>query len=486
MSVLDSLFAVFAKIPGADRFEGARAVAIREVLSNIKSLRMLVVTILLGLALIGGAAGISAFAGSGGPDTSEAWFVHAAYPNGLNGSKSVVVFFADAFGTPHAGQAVVIFTAEGTPGPGGGVTANVVDEKTTDANGLVRFDGLTGNSYMVGTRETRGIATKGFVDLSGPIPEIDIASYQYDLGRNGSQADFILHAVSANGSIQAGADILVNGTPAATTDARGYAHLVLEPGMWNITVRSPAGEAPRFAQVGEPAPSILAQGGDLVLYIVAVVFIPLILPIVTIAVAHDAIARERAQGSLDFVLSRPTTRYGILLGKFVGAMVALLIPVLGMLAIGALVISSMSGSPVTAGFFGGVVAGLILYMAAYTLLLLILSTLAKTTGTAVMFGVLLWLMFGILWNIVLFLVTGAAGLNQSDRAFYEVQIYTGLFNPNSLYTAVVSAAFPLGGTNPFEFNGQEVLAWWVPPVAAIVWVAVLFVVALVVFDRRAE
>jgi ABC-type transport system involved in multi-copper enzyme maturation permease subunit len=119
------------------------------------------------------------------------------------------------------------------------------------------------------------------------------------------------------------------------------------------------------------------------------------------------------------------------------------------------------------------------------LLLLILSTLAKSTGTAIMFGVMLWLLYNFFWGVVLLLVTWAAGLSPADRGYYDLTILSGLLNLNDLYVALLAISYPGNASNPFTFQGEELLPTWAPGAAYAVWLAVLFLVALWVFNRRA-
>lgn len=497
MSTLrEMVWGAAARLPFADRFAGARAVARREVVANLLSLRLLVVGLLLGLAIVGGSVGISATFSmmadfSGGQDPNYVFFPHAFETNASgNFSFGAVVFSSDAWGRPHAGFEVQLATMDmgpGGPRPGAGPAYQIVARSTTDADGFARFSNLTAGLYSVGyTPATGGFqaADTLYFDAFGAMP-VSVAMRQFDLGQNGSNGDVLLHVAASGGTPLAGAEVLVNGSASATTDARGYAHLQLPPGSYNVTVRSGSNELTLFTYVSEAGPSPFDLGPDFILYAVATGFVPFIVPIATIAVAHDAIARERANGSIDFILSRPATRKGVLLGKFIGSTTALLVPVFATVTLGALAIGAISGSPVTGAFLGAILVAVTLYVASYTLLLLILSTLAKTTGTAIMFGVLLWVLYNVMWNIVVYFVTYLAGLSPSDPAYYSTQATIGLFNLNSLYSALVGTAYPGGGANPFEPTGVEVIPAWAPGLASVVWLVGLLALALYVFERRA-
>lgn len=466
-----------AALPGAARFEGARAVARRELVGNLKSIRMIVVTALLMLAVVGSAAGFSALsASSGAGGTAPVGFVHTTWPDGPNGSAALVVWVSDPFGTPRRGVDVTV--TEGSS------TLNVLGSKSTDSAGLVRFENLTTGSYsvIVGGGSIFDLPRTVYVPLFAENFTVDMVAR--DIGGNGSAGDILIHALNRDGSPLAGPQVKEGSAVVATLDAQGFAHLVRGPGNYSFTIEHDGRVSGLQTHVGEASPTILSGGPNPVMHVVMGAFVPLILPIMAIAVAHDAIARERAQGSLESLLSRPATRRGVLLGKFVGSTGALLVPVYASVTVGALVIGGITGKSIDGGFFGGILVGLTAYTAAYVLLLLVLSTLARTTGTAIMFGVLLWLLYNLMWGVVVLLLQGAVGLTPSDRGYWELALYADLFNLNNLYTGIVQVSYP-SGANPFTFSGQELLPAWTPFAAYAVWLVALFLLALWVFDRKA-
>lgn len=479
--ILDTIFGpiagALAALPGAHRFKGARPVARRELLGNLKSIRMIVVTVLLMLAVVGSAAGFSALSGAGG-DGSNATvgFVHTAWPDGPNGSAAIVVWASDPFGTPRRG--VDVTATEGSS------TLNVLGSQPTGSDGYAWFGNLTSGPYsvIIGGGSIFELPRTVYVPVFPENFTVDMQAR--DIGGNGSAGDILLHAVGQDGAPLAGVQVKEGSAVVAILDDRGYGHLVRGPGNYSFTIEYGSSVSTIQARVGEASPSFLSGGANPVMLVVMSAFVPLILPIMAIAVAHDAIARERAQGSLESLLSRPVTRWGVVLGKFVGSTGALLVPVYASVTVGALVIGAMTGKGIDGAFFAGTLLALTAYTAAYVLLLLVLSTLARTTGTAIMFGVLLWLVYNLLWGVVVLLLRGAAGLTPSDRGFYELEVYSDLFNLNNLYGHMVTLSYP-GASNPNVFSGQELIPTWGPFVAYAVWLTALFALALWVFDKKA-
>ena len=488
---IDTIAGLLSKLPFASRFEGARAVARRELVSNLRSVRMIVITALLGLAIVGGSAGISALtAGGQGPDLNNVFFVHVNQPAAPNGTHALTVFVSDVYGRPHAAYHVELaeiqFNSAGGP-RGPALTATVIGAADTGASGFVSFEGLGAHNYGLGYTRARdnSFVLLQTVDPSRTDPsDFSLSLEQYDLGQNGSNGHLILHAVRFDGTPLGGARVLSNGTQEGSLDAHGYGHVVLGPGDHSVVVTAGNLSVTSQVSVSEPRDTAVEQGPNFILYIVAIGFVPFIVPIAVIAIAHDAVARERANGSIDFVLSRPATRRGVLLGKFLGSSIALLIPVYVMLLLGAMAIGAIAGQAFSWSFLGAIYLSVTLYVASYSLLLLLLSTLAKTTGTAIMFGILLWVLYNILWGVIVFLVTAGAGMDPSSPGYASVTAYTGLFNLNELYTAVVTASYPGIGSNPFVIAGAEILPSWGPLAASLAWLLGLFWVAMEVFDRK--
>jgi Cu-processing system permease protein len=475
------VLALVGRLPGAARFQGARAVARREFMANLRSLRMVVVTVLLFLAIVGSAAGFTLLGGGGttGAETGPFIIAHPSWPDGPNGLATGVVFVTNVWGEPRAGFELSLRS-------GNGPVVEVIGNATTDADGFAYFPGLSPGQYAVAERGPGPVAMN-FNELTVPqvaLP-LDVWMSQKDASGNGSSADILVHATGEDGAPLAGAEITLDGAVVATLDGRGFAHIVMPPGTYEFELTHGGSQAGFIAHVNEPRAAFLESGATVVLLVVAGLFIPIILPIVTIAVAHDAIARERVQGSLDAVLSRPTTRYGVLLGKFLGVQTALMIPVFAAVAVGAAVIGALSGKAVDGAFFASILVAVTAYIAAYTLLLLILSTVAKTTGTAVMFGIMLWIIYNFFWGVIVFLVTSVLGLDAGDRAYYDIAIWASMFNLNELYGALLTVSFPGLEGNPYVFQGQEIIPKWGPAVAFALWIVALFAVALWVFDRKA-
>lgn len=468
-------------IPYSQYLRGSRAVFRRELIGNLKSVRMIVITVLMALFIVGGALGLN----SVGPQntTDLVMFGHPLLPAGINGTREAAVFVSDAWGVPKANFEVALVDSADLPR---GTQIQALTSRT-DANGIARFTNLTGESYFAGRVVGDRFQTIGNVDFRAAYGQnISLASAMFDLAHRGTleYVDLVAFSVPTGLPLE-GAEVSRNGTVIATLDAHGFAQIRLPSGFSQLILRSGSENVSYEAFVAEPQPDLLQGGPDGVMFVVAIVFVLIIAPIATIAIAHDAIARERAQGSIDLILSRPATRIGVLLGKFAGATTAVVIPLWGTLLVGAMAVSAFSGKSVTWSFMGVVLAAAALYVATFAALVLVFSTAAKTTGTAIMFGFLVWILFFLVWGLIVQLVLLASGLTPADRGYYELLAWAGLLNFNTLYQATVIQAYPAGGTNPFSFQGQSIIPDWGAPAAFIVWFVALLILALWAFNRKA-
>ncbi len=455
-------------------FRGVPQVARQELLGNLKSVRLIVMGLLSALLIVGGAYGFSGLlsgtGGFGGLPPIVAWG-HAAYAP--NGDHVAVVWVSDPYGAPMADRPVEFIKR--LPPPAAGEVLGTVQ---TNASGFARLDVGTSDSISanvrVGTFMTE--TSIGFYPL---LVNFTTATLQGDFSRHGRPDGLAVQVLDRAGN-PANAVVSVNGTQVGPVDPYGYLLVDLPVGPSNVTVEV-AGEAETLpTYVPDTSGGLpFASGPDFVLSVIASLSF-LVISIFAIVLSFDAVSKERVQGTMDLLLSRPSSRTGVLLGKFLGAFGAVALPVTLVNLGGIGVIAAASGKGPTGSFAAAFVGVSLLLIAFYVLIQLIFSTFAKTGGTAVLFGVLVWLLFNILYSIVTFVVGGA--LFGSDPAgYFRFTQVAGLGNPNSICSMLVSLAAPA------DLQGitGTALDPIVPGAAAVVWFVVLLALALWTFHRKA-
>ena len=125
-----------------------------------------------------------------------------------------------------------------------------------------------------------------------------------------------------------------------------------------------------------------------------IVFIfKVVLSLMALIFAYDAIAGERERGTLRLVLTHPVSRGHILLAKYIGAMLSLLIPLLLSLLLSLIMLTTTTSFFLGMSDFlriGGIVFSSIAYLSAFYLIGLLISATVHRTSTALMLSMFVW------------------------------------------------------------------------------------------------
>ncbi|MDE0397854.1 MAG: ABC transporter permease subunit [Candidatus Poribacteria bacterium] len=124
-----------------------------------------------------------------------------------------------------------------------------------------------------------------------------------------------------------------------------------------------------------------------------VLIFQIVLSLMALLFAYDAIAGDSENGTLRLVISHPVRRGSILLAKYIGAMICLLIPVLMSLLMVLILLSSTSSIQLDGEDFlriGGIILTTTIYLSAFYLIGLLISTATRRTATSLMLCMFLW------------------------------------------------------------------------------------------------
>ena len=116
-----------------------------------------------------------------------------------------------------------------------------------------------------------------------------------------------------------------------------------------------------------------------------------ILSLMGLIFAYDAIAGERERGTLRLVLAQPIGRGQILLAKYISAMACLLVPLILSLLFALLLLTR--SIPLSAADFlriAGIVLTSFVYLSLFYLIGLLISVATRRTGTALMLAMFVW------------------------------------------------------------------------------------------------
>ncbi|MDE0685632.1 MAG: ABC transporter permease subunit [Candidatus Poribacteria bacterium] len=125
-----------------------------------------------------------------------------------------------------------------------------------------------------------------------------------------------------------------------------------------------------------------------------IVFIfEVVLSLIALIFAYDAIAGERERGTLRLVLTHPVRRGHILLAKYISAMSCLLVPLLISLLLAVILLTTSTAISLSTGDFlriGGIILSSIVYLSVFYFIGMLISAVTRRTGTALMLAMFVW------------------------------------------------------------------------------------------------
>ena len=125
-----------------------------------------------------------------------------------------------------------------------------------------------------------------------------------------------------------------------------------------------------------------------------IVFIfEVILSLIALLFAYDALAGERERGTLRLVLAQQVRRGHILLAKYISAMLCLIVPLLMSLLLAMILLTTSSTISLSIDDFlriGGILLASLAYLSVFYLIGMLISAVSRRTSTALMFSIFIW------------------------------------------------------------------------------------------------
>jgi len=236
-------------------------------------------------------------------------------------------------------------------------------------------------------------------------------------------------------------------------------------------------------------------------------FLGFLLPLVSIALAFDAINGEYSRRTMSRILAQPIYRDALLAGKFLGGLIVLAICLvtlwLLMTGLGILLLGlPPSGEEVLRGVTFLICS--LAYAGVWLAVALLFSTLFRSPATSALAALTLWLLFTIFWSMLAPLLAGAlapvdplspmsvVSNAELQQGISRISPYTlfgemtlGLLNPATralglIFMGQLQGAI-MGAPLPFS---QSVLLIW-PQLAGLLAAMILvFTIAYVAFQRQ--
>ncbi|HYW92543.1 MAG TPA: ABC transporter permease [Gammaproteobacteria bacterium] len=249
-----------------------------------------------------------------------------------------------------------------------------------------------------------------------------------------------------------------------------------------------------FTTASQPLPSFVS-------------FLSFFIPLVAIGLGFDAVNGEHNRGTLSLVLSQPIYRDALLAGKFLAAMVTLLLVLVGLwlltTGLGIVFLGlPPSGDSVARGlcFF----VATLFYAGIWLAVAMLCSVLFRQTATSALAALGVWLLFVVLWPIGAQFVAQVVhpapfGSLQALLARHELATALSRVSPNTLYSEAVTALLhpavrSLGPVFAFQLYravlgtalplGQSLVLVWPQLTSLVAGVVLLFTATYLIFQRR--
>jgi Cu-processing system permease protein len=477
---------------------GILVIAKREFFANLMSVRMVVLMALFILAVLGGSYGISGMSASTQPldDVEVLTWVILGDADGLGFPDDLLVLVTDGEGVPRPNVRLEYLSRDGD-------IDDIYFSGFTNSNGVIIIYNVTSN--IVGSNffrvtfnniEYERVRTSIGFEFS-PVPAY-IMGHTLDLDDDNIEDDALVMVLDSMGMPVSNASVIISNSDyynSQLTDSKGLVYLFnlkagegdafsgFAPQEYDLEVTYSAETSTNNFLIYQDDESVESlfdlEGPNEIIYFIAVVFIVMLGPIIAISLSFDSITKEKLQKSMDFLLSRPMGRRGIIMGKFLGILSAIVIPVtaINLLAVG--LISSVTGEGPDGSLVGGFIVYTIMFIAIYILLQQIFSTLAKTTGTAILSGIAIWLIFFLFWGLITLAIGAAMGLQLGSDDWISMSNQMSMGNPSGVYQLAMGLLLPDGG-------GALGIDSWMPPVAMVIWLIVMFFLATEIFVRKAD
>ena len=201
---------------------------------------------------------------------------------------------------------------------------------------------------------------------------------------------------------------------------------------------------------------------NLFLKIDLVFIFQVVLSLLALLFAYDAISGEREAGTLRLVISHPVPRGSLLVGKYLSAMVCLLLPVFLSILSVLILLSIASSVQLRQDDFlriGGIVLTTIVYLSVFYLMGLLISTISQRAATSLMLCMFLWVVLVLVYPTWSRFTLNPVGDTRAEKLSVEEQV-------NQIWEEVERekrrfvANSPLMGKPPwFNLTGSGRVAW---------------------------
>ena len=209
-----------------------------------------------------------------------------------------------------------------------------------------------------------------------------------------------------------------------------------------------------------------------------------LIPLIALMLSYDALVGEFERGTMMLLLAYPVTRWQIIVGKFLGHVLILLIAIVVGYG-GAVVVLTLVTDSGTEGWlaYATMMASSLVLGAVFIALGYLVSVIVRERATAAGAAIGLWLVFVVLYDLLLF---GVLTMDEDQQIGQNLFSMLMLANPTdsyrvlnlSLFEGVSEAAGIAGVASEAGLSGILLVS------AMLVWIILPLTATLLVFQRR--
>jgi len=215
-------------------------------------------------------------------------------------------------------------------------------------------------------------------------------------------------------------------------------------------------------------------------------FVFFVVSLAAIGVSVDSFHKERQANTLNILLAKPINRETIVIGKALGLTLVVGIPALVAQILGLFFMIKAGETPSFSGIIAFILCGQIMI---FTLVCFQLCfAIAARSGTdVVMYGLGMWLLFAVVWNLLIYAVSFALGIDvtadnfENDPKFQSIASHMGMLNPGYVYQFAVGLL-----THRTLAIDLEGIHGWLVLLALVLWPIICLGTATRLFKREVK
>lgn len=209
-----------------------------------------------------------------------------------------------------------------------------------------------------------------------------------------------------------------------------------------------------------------------------------LIPLIALMLSYDALVGEFERGTMMLLLAYPVTRWQIIVGKFLGHLLILLIAIVVGYG-GTVVVLTLVTDSGTEGWqaYATMMASTLVLGAVFIALGYLISVIVRERATAAGAAIGLWLVFVVLYDLLLF---GALTMDEEQKISQQLFSMLMLVSPTdayrvlnlSLFDGVSEAAGIAGVASEAGMSGMLLAS------SLVLWIILPLVATLLLFRRR--